>query len=33
MPGVPVIESMLFDLSIDDMGLSNAERDIAVQLH
>ena len=32
MPGVPVIESMLFDLSIDDMGLSNAERDIAVQL-
>jgi hypothetical protein len=33
MPGVPVVESMLFRLSIDDMGLTNAERDIAIQLN
>ena len=33
LPGVPVIESMLFAASLDDMGLSNSERDIAIQLN
>ena len=33
LPGVPLVESMLFQASIDDMGLSNAERDIAIQLN
>jgi hypothetical protein len=33
MPGVPIVESLLFDLSVDDMDLSNVERDIAVQLN
>ncbi|MFA5969795.1 MAG: phytanoyl-CoA dioxygenase family protein [Sphingomonas sp.] len=33
LPGVPIIESPLFALSIDSMGLSAAERDIAVQLN
>ncbi|WP_426000271.1 phytanoyl-CoA dioxygenase family protein [Caulobacter sp. DWR1-3-2b1] len=33
LPGVPLVESMLFAASLDDMGLSNSERDIAVQLH
>jgi hypothetical protein len=33
LPGVPLVESMLFSASIDDMGLSNSERDIAVQLN
>ena len=33
LPGVPLIESMLFAASLDDMGLSNSERDIAVQLN
>jgi hypothetical protein len=33
LPGVPLIESMLFAASLDDMGLSNSERDIALQLN
>jgi hypothetical protein len=33
LPGVPVVESMLFDASIDDLDLTPAEREIAVQLH
>lgn len=33
MPGAPIIESMLFPLAVDQMELSNAERDIAVQLN
>ncbi len=33
LPGVPVVESMLFRASLDEMGLSPAEREIAVQLN
>ena len=33
LPGVPLIESMLFTASLDEMGLSNSERDIAMQLN
>lgn len=33
LPGVPVVESLLFEASLDDMGLSNLERDVAVQLN
>ncbi|WP_419254146.1 phytanoyl-CoA dioxygenase family protein [Caulobacter sp. ErkDOM-YI] len=33
LPGVPLIESMLFAASLDDMGLSSRERDIALQLN
>jgi hypothetical protein len=33
LPGVPLVESMLFSASLDQMGLTNSERDIAVQLH
>lgn len=33
LPGVPPVESPLFDLSVDDMGLSAVERDIALQLN
>ena len=33
LPGVPLVESMLFSASVDDMGLSNTERDIAIQLN
>ena len=33
MPGVPLVESMLFGVSLDQMGLTNSERDIAVQLN
>lgn len=33
LPGVPIVESPLFAQSIDDMGLTPAERDIAIQLH
>lgn len=33
LPGVPIVESMLFAASLDDMGLSNSERDIAIQLN
>lgn len=33
LPGVPVVESMLFNASLDSMGLSNQERDVAVQLN
>lgn len=33
LPGVPLVESPLFSLSIDDMGLTNYERDVAIQLN
>lgn len=33
LPGVPVVESSLFEASLDDLGLSNLERDVAVQLN
>lgn len=33
LPGVPVVESLLFGPSLDDMGLSATERAIAVQLN
>ncbi len=33
LPGVPLVESPLFAASIDAMGLSASERDIALQLH
>ena len=33
LPGVPLIESMLFAASLDDMGLSSREREIALQLN
>lgn len=33
LPGVPLVESMLFKASLDDMGLTNSERDIAIQLN
>lgn len=33
LPGTPLVESMLFHASLDGMGLTNSERDIAVQLH
>lgn len=33
LPGVPLVESPLFAQSLDAMGLSDAERDIAVQLN
>ena len=33
LPGVPLIESPLFDLELEHMGLSPAERDIAIELN
>jgi hypothetical protein len=33
LPGLPLVESPLFSRSIDDMGLTTVERDIAVQLN
>lgn len=33
LPGVPLVESMLFAASLDQMGLSNSERDVAIQLN
>ena len=33
LPGIPVVESMLFGTSLDAMGLSEVERAIAVQLN
>lgn len=33
LPGVPIVESMLFSPSLDAMGLTNSERDIAIQLN
>lgn len=33
LPGVPLIESPLFDANLDSMGLSGMERDVAVQLN
>lgn len=33
LPGVPVVESILFGPSLDEMGLSPAEREIAIQLN
>lgn len=33
LPGVPLVESPLFAASIDTMGLTEAERDIAIQLN
>ena len=33
LPGVPLVESMLFSASLDQMGLSNSERDVAIQLN
>jgi hypothetical protein len=33
LPGVPVVESLLFEASVDDLGLTNLERDVAVQLN
>lgn len=33
LPGVPLVESMLFNASLDAMGLTDGERDIAIQLH
>jgi hypothetical protein len=33
MPGVPPVESLLFPTVVDQMGLSEVERDIAFQLH
>ena len=33
LPGVPLVESPLFRLSVDDMGLSNYERDVAIELN
>ncbi len=33
LPGVPLVESPLFRLSLDEMELSNYERDVAIQLN
>jgi ectoine hydroxylase-related dioxygenase (phytanoyl-CoA dioxygenase family) len=33
LPGVPLIESPLFDAQLDAMGLTSAEREVAVQLN
>ncbi|MFN3352196.1 MAG: phytanoyl-CoA dioxygenase family protein [Brevundimonas sp.] len=32
LPDVPVVESLLFEASLDNLGLTNLERDVAVQL-
>jgi hypothetical protein len=33
LPGVPIVESLLFAASVDDLGLTNQERDVACQLN